>query len=99
MPDTATLPDSRYVPAEVRREIRRRSGGWCSVSTCDCRIFLQGVHDEPHWKGGSREAGNLDPMCGMHHTLLDLGYLRRVPGQNPPVFRTLAGELVGLPRE
>jgi hypothetical protein len=78
LPDTSELPGSRYIPAEVRRAVRRRSGDRCEVPGCPRRTFLEFAHVERHCKGGSREERNLVHECDVHHVLMDAGRIRVV---------------------
>ena len=75
--DTNGIADSRYVPAEVQRAIRERSGGRCEFDeSCPHRIHLQLVHLHPHAKGSGREAEDLVEGCNRHHTMYDAGCIR-----------------------
>ena len=82
LPDTTTIPGGpagppgRSVPAEVNREVRRRSDDRCIVPFCDNGIWLHRSHRVPHAEGGSREADGLDLLCGFHHALYEKGLLR-----------------------
>ncbi|MHC4472975.1 MAG: HNH endonuclease, partial [Planctomycetota bacterium] len=86
----------RNVPAEVKREVLGRTGDRCANPECDNEIFVDLAHDRPHARGGSREADNLDPLCGGCHLLKDRGLLivRRTP--EGLEFRTLDGRLIGV---
>jgi hypothetical protein len=77
---------SRYIPASVKREVRRRSGGCCQWPRCDNRIFLNFAHRKWHSRGGSREAANLLDLCLVHHALLDAGWIRVEGPSDAPIF-------------
>ena len=76
LPDTATIPGSRYVPAEVARQVRARSRDCCVVPFCDRCLWVHGSHRVAHRDGGSREADQLDLLCDWHHFLYEEGSLR-----------------------
>ncbi len=77
MPDTATRPTSRGVPAEVVRAILARSGGLCEVGTCE-RVGEELCHLTPHREGSGREVRDLVNSCHQHHAHLDADRLRFV---------------------
>jgi hypothetical protein len=97
LPDTATLPGSRYVPAEVRRRVRVRSDDRCSVGGCSRRVFLHLSHRTPARDRGSREADNLDLLCDWHHAMFEQGLIRRGGTPDAPVFTTPDGQVIGGP--
>ncbi len=76
VPDTAGRPGRRYVPAEVRREVARRTEDSCAVLRCGHQVFLNNAHRRPHALGGSREERNLLRLCYRHHRMLDSGRMR-----------------------
>jgi hypothetical protein len=84
MPDTSDHP-GRTVPAEVRREVldRARENGWvrCAYPGCQEWIFLELTHGKAHAEGGSREADNIDPLCGFHHDEKDSGLIKFEDGR------------------
>lgn len=84
--DTADLPGSRYVPAEVDRAVRRRSDDRCRVPFCDNEFWVQRSHRVPHRDGSSREADALDLLCDYHHVLYERGMLRIEGPPDAPVF-------------
>jgi hypothetical protein len=93
LPDTAEDGHGRYVPAEVKREVRRRAGLRCEVPGCAHDTFLEFAHVEPHREHGSREARNLVLLCPRHHTLLDAGRIVCVGFEDGhPIFATARGE-------
>lgn len=85
VPDTAEV-DSRYVPADVRRAVRRRDDDRCAVEGCECRVFLQFAHLVPHAMGGDRERKTLVRLCYRHHRWFDAGSLRLVGTAEEPRF-------------
>ena len=88
LPDTTAIPGSRYVPAEVDREIRARTDDRCIVPFCDGVFWLQRSHRIPHRDGGSREADNLDLLCDTHHLMYELGQiLISGPARAPTITR------------
>jgi hypothetical protein len=66
---------TRYVPAEVRRRLRKLFGDRCAVPGCTNRIFLHKAHVTAHAAGGDQEVGNQIPLCSVHHALFDQGRL------------------------
>src|SRR6185503_17662461 len=87
---TATV-DSRYVPAEVRREVAARTEGRCAVPFCDHEVFLEFAHVVPHAAGGDREARNGLGLCHGHHVLYDRGLLRVEGPSDAPRFFDVEG--------
>jgi hypothetical protein len=86
LPDTSTIPDPRFVPAEVDREVRRRNDDRCIVPFCDNRIWVEMSHRIAHAVGGSREARNIDQICDGHHDLFGAGLLRITGPPDAPHF-------------
>ncbi|MDJ0973009.1 MAG: hypothetical protein QNJ98_00940 [Planctomycetota bacterium] len=87
VPDTATRPDSRYVPAEVVRAVLERSGGQCEFPGCENRIFTELGHIVPHACGSGREADDFFHFCSIHHKLYDARLIRFVGGTvEAPIF-------------
>ena len=65
---------SRYIPAEVRRQLYRRDGGRCAYVAPDgqrCREagFLEIQHHVPHARGGAPVVENLALYCRSHNAL------------------------------
>jgi hypothetical protein len=81
----------RYVPAEVDREVRARSGDGCGFPLCDNEIWVDRAHHAPHRKGGDREAANLVLLCKRHHKLFDFGRFRIRGTPEHPLFFTPDG--------
>ena len=89
-PRVTTTPrreDSRYIPADVRREVWRRDEGSCAFvgangHRCGSTFQLQLHHIEPFARGGKSTASNLTVRCSRHnrfHADKDYGseYMRR----------------------
>lgn len=94
LPDTSQIPGSRYVPAEVDREVRARSEDRCNVPLCTAAFWVQRSHRVPHREGGSREAGQLDLLCDYHHRLYEAGLLRIDGTADAPVFTDARGNRI-----
>jgi hypothetical protein len=78
----ANLPNSRYVPRKVLREVFARDGGQCAFVSvegrrCDAREFLEVHHHEPFARGGKATVDNLRLSCRAHNQFLaELDYGR-----------------------
>jgi hypothetical protein len=79
----------------VEREVRSRSEDTCAVEFCGNDIFLTLSHRKPHREGGSREADNLDLLCGWHHALYEQGRIFIEGSAAAPVIRTWDGRIIG----
>jgi hypothetical protein len=73
---TADRPRDRYVPAEVKRALARRSKDRCEVPGCTNEIFVDRAHLRPHRLGSGREVDDLFDGCRRHHVMYDAGLLR-----------------------
>jgi hypothetical protein len=67
-----TVPNSRHVPAEVRRTVWSRDGGRCAFIArngrrCTERAFLEFHHVVPHGAGGEATAENIQLRCRAHN--------------------------------
>jgi hypothetical protein len=67
-----TAPDSRHVPAEVKREVWARDGGCCAFvggggKRCEARAFLESHHIVPWAIGGETTAQNVSLRCALHN--------------------------------
>lgn len=82
MEPTSERPWSRGVPAEVKRAALQATEGGCLWPQCSNRLFIELAHLEAYASGGDQELANVIPLCGIHHKLRDLGFLKieRVPG-------------------
>jgi len=65
-------PDT--IPAEVKREVRRRAGGRCewvfeSGERCDCRRRLEYDHIDPVALGGAASVERVRLLCKPHNLL------------------------------
>ncbi len=91
LPDTATIPGSRYVPAEVDRHVRARSDDECIVPFCDADMWLHRSHRVAHRDGGSREAHQLDLLCPYHHFLYETGCILITGPADAPIVTDYLG--------
>jgi hypothetical protein len=69
---SAASEPSRYVPAEVRREVWKRDGGRCqwpleSGGVCGSRLRPELDHIRPWGRGGQTTAANLRVLCAAHN--------------------------------
>lgn len=64
-------PDSRHIPAAVKREVWRRDGGCCAFvgarGRCSERGFLEFHHVVPFAAGGAANAKNIELRCRAHN--------------------------------
>lgn len=90
VPPTRGVP-GRYVPRDVDRQVRARSGDRCQGPFCDNAIWLQRSHRRAHAKGGDREADNLDLLCDACHKQYEAGLFRITGEPGSPVFLTPDG--------
>jgi len=65
-------PDSRHIPADVRRAVWRRDGGRCTFKSdtdhrCEERRDLQFDHIEPYARGGEATVGGIRLLCRAHN--------------------------------
>jgi 5-methylcytosine-specific restriction endonuclease McrA len=70
--ETDTRPSSRYIPAAVRRLVRRRDGGRCTFVTrkgvrCTERRGLEFHHRRPYGHGGGHSPENVCLLCRQHN--------------------------------
>ena len=64
--------DGRYIPAEIKREVRARDGGRCTFVSdrglrCESRTRLEYDHVVPVARGGQTSTGNLRLLCRVHN--------------------------------
>ena len=69
-----TAPDSRHIPAALRRAVYQRDGGRCRFVSakghrCESRHQLEVDHIVPVAKGGKTELSNLRLFCRAHNQL------------------------------
>ena len=62
----------RYIPAEIKREVRLRDGGRCTFviekgQRCESRARLEMDHIVPVARGGQTSTGNLRLLCRAHN--------------------------------
>ncbi|MGH8647745.1 MAG: hypothetical protein ACREUP_00355, partial [Burkholderiales bacterium] len=73
--DTDTSPSSRYIPAPVRRAVRRRDGDRCGFvdqkgrRCTECR-GLEFHHHEPFGRGGAHNPDTISLRCRTHNAYL-----------------------------
>ena len=70
------------VPPRVRRMIRRRDGGKCSLPGCRATTNLELHHIVAREDGGSHEATNIVQLCDGHHAALHRGMIS-ITGEAP----------------
>lgn len=68
----STAPNSRHIPAEVRRRVWLRDGGRCAFMgnkgrRCDEVGFLEFHHVKPYADGGEATVGNIQLRCRAHN--------------------------------
>jgi hypothetical protein len=87
-PDISNPSKSRYISAEVKREMEKSRGRGCTHTDatgyrCGSSHFLQLDHIIEFSRGGPSEAQNLRWMCGFHNR--NRGETRRGPPQTTHV--------------
>ncbi len=75
MAQTDTRPSSRYLPAPVRRIVRKRDGNQCTFVNrkgirCTERRGLEFHHRKPYGRGGAHSPDNVCVMCRQHNAYL-----------------------------
>jgi len=73
--DTDTSPRSRYIPAAVKRIVRRRDSGQCRFvdkngRRCTERRGLEFHHHDPFGRGGDHDPDQISLMCHAHNAYL-----------------------------
>jgi hypothetical protein len=73
--ETDTSASSRYMPAAVRRVVRKRDGDRCTFvdgqgRRCTERRGLEFHHDDPYGRGGDRSPSNIRLLCHAHNAYL-----------------------------
>lgn len=68
----ARMPDSRHVPAHVRRAVRERDGGRCTFMgaggpRCESRTRLEFDHVTPFARGGTATVDGIRLRCRTHN--------------------------------
>jgi hypothetical protein len=71
-PTRATAPDSRHIPAEVKRAVWLRDLGRCAFVAadgrrCNERAFVEFHHVRPWAAGGEASAANIQLRCRRHN--------------------------------
>ena len=72
---TDTSPRSRYIPAAVKRIVRRRDCGQCRFvdkngRRCTERRGLEFHHHDPFGRGGDHDPDRISLMCKAHNAYL-----------------------------
>jgi hypothetical protein len=67
-----TAPDSRHIPAQVRRAVHERDGGSCAFvgsggRRCGSRRRIEFHHVVPYMAGGEATIENIELRCGLHN--------------------------------
>ena len=91
--------NSRYVPAEVRRELMARHNDVCAIEFCEHRIWLENAHHVAHAAGGGNEVADQDRLCSPHHRMKDHGEIIWIPdagGSGRGHYRTREGDTLRL---
>lgn len=70
----AAKPGSRYVPVDHQLLAAARSGNRCEFPDCGAPA-VERHHLEPHAEGGRADAGNLTPLCQVHHDAPHSGWV------------------------
>jgi hypothetical protein len=70
-----TDPDSRHIPADVKRDVAERDGRACTFVSDDGRRcaagdWLEYHHEDPHGRGGPSTVENIRLLCATHNALL-----------------------------
>ena len=94
---TSELPDSRTIPQEVRRLLRKRSGDQCEFPGCTHKVFIQKAHlGKSKAAGGGQEIQDLGDLCDVHHTMRDAGRFQLVGWTTEfrPLFRQRSGRVL-----
>ena len=73
--ETDTSPRSRYIPAAVRRVVRRRDSDQCRFvdkhgRRCTERRGLEFHHHDPFGRGGDHDPAKISLMCRTHNAYL-----------------------------
>ena len=81
-PARGTHPDSRHIPADVRRAVWERDGGSCAYvgpggRRCGQRRRVEFHHVKPYAAGGGATVGNIQLRCHGHNQHEARVYFRR----------------------
>jgi hypothetical protein len=96
-------PNSRYIPAEVKRQVWKRDGGQYAFvgyngRRCDERGFLEFHHLDPHATGGKATVENIELRCRAHNAYeaeLRFGSIRAGPKLRTLLFTS--SRVAGFP--
>jgi hypothetical protein len=84
---SAVNPKSRWIPAEVKREVRLRDGDKCSVPFCDHQAWIAYAHAiVPFADGGTNGRTNIFLLCHFHNWMMVDGYLKVGGTADDPIF-------------
>lgn len=70
MDPSENTTDSRYIPAEIRRQVLLESGHACAIPTCQFPA-TEFAHIEPFAVVKKHEVSNIIALCPNHHHLYD----------------------------
>jgi hypothetical protein len=98
---SGSAPDSRAIPAAVKRAVKARDHGSCafvaeSGRRCGATAFLEFHHVVPYARGGPATEANIQLRCRAHNGYeaeLDFGRRELVPGRD----RSTQGKVDGAP--
>lgn len=95
---TDTSPQSRYIPAAVKRFVHKRDGGQCRFANeqgrrCTERRWLEFHHHNPFGRGGEHNPDQISLMCKQHNAYL----ADREYGENVMKRYRLNGDRVSEP--
>jgi hypothetical protein len=94
-PSTRAGARTRYVPADVRREVVTRDQDTCRVGLCPNEAFLDLGHlYVPHAYGGPATVENLIRECHTHNDMQHHGWIEAVRIGDEPVFIDRHGYVV-----
>jgi hypothetical protein len=66
-PAELVTPETRHIPATVKRAVWVRDRGRCTYAGCQSRYALQFDHVIPYSHGGAHAVSNLRLLCRAHH--------------------------------
>jgi hypothetical protein len=66
-PAELVTPETRHIPAAIKRAVWARDRGRCTYAGCRSRYAIQFDHVIPYSHGGAHTASNLRLLCRAHH--------------------------------
>lgn len=90
-------PESRHIPAEVRRAVWERDGGRCTFTSddghrCEERKDVQFDHIDPYARGGEATVSGIRLLCRAHNQMAWSGWPLQVTwlpfGTGPQTLNT-----------